>query len=434
MNRQILRLAIPNIISNLTVPLLSMVDTALMGRLTETYFLGAVAVGSAMFSFVYWGFGFLRMSTTGLTAQAYGSGNRKACEQILKRALFVGFVAAVLLIIFQYPLAKLALYLINASPEVETHAVQYFYIRMFAAPATLGSFALIGWFLGMQNARLPLYLTATSNLANIVFSIYFVKYANMNVTGVALGTVCAQYLSIILGIWFLHKEFRVHMFQFNLSELLEPKSLQKFLSVNRDIFIRTMTLVFSLAFFTAQSAKFGDSLLAVNTILLQLILVLSYGIDGFAYAAESLTGKYIGAKRNAELRRLIRYLFYWSLGLGVVVALGYFAFYDRLFLIFTNKNELLQLSYDYKLWLVAAPIINGFSYIWDGIYIGAADGKALRNAMLFCTFVIYLPTYYLLGSFWGNQALWLAFTLFMISRGATLWWYAGYRIKVWLTA
>jgi MATE family multidrug resistance protein len=256
----------------------------------------------------------------------------------------------------------------------------------------------------------------------------------MNVTGVALGTVCAQYLSIILGIWFLHKEFRVHMFQFNLSELLEPKSLKKFLSVNRDIFIRTMTLVFSLAFFTAQSAKFGDSLLAVNTILLQLILVLSYGIDGFAYAAESLTGKYIGAKRNAELRRLIRYLFYWSLGLGVVVALGYFAFYDRLFLIFTNKNELLQLSYDYKLWLVAAPIINGFSYIWDGIYIGAADGKALRNAMLFCTFVIYLPTYYLLGSFWGNQALWLAFTLFMISRGATLWWYAGYRIKVWLTA
>ena len=433
MNKQILRLAIPNIISNLTVPLLSMVDTALMGRLTEIYFLGAVAVGSAMFSFVYWGFGFLRMSTTGLTAQAYGAGMKNNCEHILKRALFVAFGSAVLLIIFQHPLAKLALYLINATPEVETHAVQYFYIRMFAAPATLGSFALIGWFLGMQNAQIPLYLTVTSNLLNIVFSIYFVKYVNLNVKGVALGTVLAQYLSFFLGIWFLHKKYRINIFQFNLPELLESKSLKKFISVNRDIFIRTMTLVFSLAFFTAQSATYGNNLLAINTILLQLILVLSYGIDGFAYA-ESLTGKYIGAKKTLELRQLIRNLFYWSLGLGILVALGYFKFYDRLFLVFTNNRELLQISYEYRLWLVAAPVINGFSYIWDGIFIGAADGKVLRNAMIFCTFAIYLPSYYLLSSIWGNQALWLSFTLFMASRGATLWWYARNRIVVWLTA
>ena len=433
MNRQILRLAIPNILSNLTVPLLSSVDTALVGRLDDTHFLGAVAVGSAMFSFIYWGFGFLRMGTTGLTAQAFGEKNQPEMSLILARALVVAGISALLLMAVQVPAAKLSFYLIDASTDVEHFASRYFYIRMTAAPATLALFVLNGWFLGMQNAKFPLYLSVFVNLTNIVFSVIFVRFFAMNSDGVALGTVCAQYLSLIAGLFLLFRGYQPDWRSVSRSAIFKSETFRRYLQINRDIFIRTICLVFALAYFTAQSAEFGDDLLAVNTILMQLLLILAYGTDGFAFAAESLIGKFIGERNRKSLREVIRLSFFWSMGLGAITSCFYYIFYLDLIFIFTDKTHLADLAMPFIGWVAIAPLINGFSYIWDGIFIGATDGKALRKAMLICTFIFYLPVYWLFRDVLGNHALWLAMTIFMLARGVSLWIYAKFRMRIWLS-
>ncbi|MEJ2052998.1 MAG: MATE family efflux transporter [Calditrichaceae bacterium] len=419
-NRQILQLAIPNILSNLSVPLLSSVDTALVGHLSKVYYIGAVAVGGMIFNFVYWGFGFLRMGTTGLTAQAYGNQNQNEIFSTLFRAILVALSCSVLLILLQIPIIKLSMYLINASADVEHHAEIYFNIRIYAAPATLSLYAIQGWFLGMQNARFPLYITLVVNAVNILFSMLFVIKLGMNSNGVAYGTVIAQYSGIIFSIFLLIKSYSGFKMHFNRTNILHLADLKRFLSLNMDIFIRTLLLIFAFTFFTAKSAEINDDILAVNTILLQMWMLFSYGIDGFAFSAESLVGKYTGSNNLSATKRIIKMIFLWGTGLGVLYSLVFLIFGKSIIAIYTDNASLIDLAMHFIIWTIIAPVINSICYIWDGIYLGATASKAMRNSTFIASIVIFLPAYYLSINTLGNNGLWLAMTLFMITRGVTL--------------
>lgn len=431
MNREILRLAIPNILSNMAVPLLSAVDTALVGHIEGLHYLGAVALGTMIFNFIYWAMGFLRMGTTGLTAQAFGETDHKQSALVLGRALTVGLSTAALLMLLQYPLADISFYFLATSPEVEKFARSYFHIRILAAPATLSLYALHGWFLGMQNARYPLYLSVFTNVVNIFFSLYFVKVLQLNSDGVAWGTVAAQYCGLIFAGFLFLLSYRRFTIYFKLRQIFDREALKRFIDVNRDIFIRTLCLVFAFTFFTAKSAEMGDEILAANTILMQLWTIMAYGIDGFAFAAESLVGRFIGAKDASRLRKVVKLSFYWALGLGAIFSVIYGLLPEEILQLFTNKPDLVALSMTFVGWTIIAPLINGFCFIWDGIFIGATDGRPLRNSMMFCTFVIFLPIYFLLREPFGNHGLWLAMIIFMLFRGLTLSWMAYRRMHLW---
>lgn len=419
MNKQILALAIPNILTNLSVPLLGIVDTALMGRLDNLSYIGAIAIGSLIFNFIYWIFGFLRMGTTGFTAQAHGADNPEALSSSLMRPLSIATVIGVLIIILQIPLAQLGFYLIESSPEVETFAREYFFIRIWDAPATLMLYVLNGWFLGRQNARFPMYIAFLVNGVNIAANLYFVRVLNLNAAGVAWGTLIAQYMGLGLALSLFFSKYHV-LKPYLWPSLRQGTELKRFFLVNSDIFIRTLCLLLTFGFFTAESARLGEDVLAVNTILLQFWTLMAYGIDGFAFAAESLVGNYLGSGQRNLLKKTIQRLFLWGMGLGVCFALSYLFFFSNLFSIFTDKKELLAQAMPYMMWVVLGPLMNTPCFIWDGIYIGATASVAMRNAMLISTLMVFFPSYWLLSAYLGNHALWVAMLCFMVSRGVTL--------------
>lgn len=420
MNHKILKLAIPNIISNITVPLLGLVDTALMGHLESEIYIGAIALGGMIFSFVFWGFGFLRMGTTGFTAQAIGRKEPDEVFYILVRAIGVALIGAFLILGFQYPIAEFSFYILAGSREVEALARDYFYIRVYAAPATISLYAITGWYLGRQNAQVPLLISVVVNLANILLNLYFVKHLGMKAEGVALGTLGAQYIGLFLALLLIYlKQSRLLMY-WNPARIFQKAALVEFFRVNNDILIRTLVLLFTFSFFYAESARLGNTLLAVNSLLLQFNIMLAYAIDGFAFAAESIIGEYYGARDRHSLRRSIQRIFYWGMGLALIFTLVYGLFYPQLLALLTNQEWILQLSYGYVFWVILAPLINSPCFIWDGIYIGATASRAMRNSMLLATFLVFFPSYYLSVNMLGNHALWLAMSLFMISRGLSL--------------
>lgn len=420
MNRKILNLAIPNILSNISIPLLSSVDTAVVGHLEQTYYLGAIAVGAMIFNFLYWGFGFLRMGTTGLTAQSYGSGNKEEASLILYRAISVAVVFSVLFILFQ-PLIKLISFkLVEGSADVEFYAKEYFDIRIWAAPASLSLFAFHGWFLGMQNARFPLIISVFVNILNIILNLSLIYGFGMKSKGVALGTVIAQYSGLGLTLALFFYKYSDFAIKIEFAKILNLEPLKKFFKVNFDIFIRTVCLIFAFTYFTAKSAEMGDEILAVNTILLQLWLLLSYGVDGFAFAAESLVGKYLGRKDFPKLKKVINYTFGWGIGLGVLFSIIYYVFDVQILSIFTDKENLINIALIYFGWTIAAPLVNSFCFVWDGIYIGATSTKAMRNSMLISSFLFFLPIILLMEPHIGNHAVWMAMLGFMFSRGLFL--------------
>ena len=417
-NKEIYRLALPNIVSNFSIPLLGAVDTALMGRLESEYYLGAVGIGGIIFSFIYWGFGFLRMATTGLTAQAFGEKDLRECGRLLLRAVCIGVTSSLFLFIFQWQLIDLSFLLIDASPEVEHFARAYFHIRLYAAPATLCLHAFHGVFLGLQNARYPMLLTIVVNLVNIALNLVFVRLLGMKVEGVALATVIAQYVGLFLAVLLFSRYYRGILPAWNFREILAFSRLKRFLNISSDIFIRTCLLVFSHAVFTAKSAALSDTILAVNTILLQFINLMSYAIDGLAFAAESLIGKYKGAQDMPNLKRTTRKIFFWSFLFGGVIMLIFVLFGERLLHLFTDQMPLIAQAKPYLLWIIVAPIVNVAAYIWDGIFLGATASKALRNSVILST-LLFLSAIYLLMPF-GNHGLWGALTLLLVARGVSL--------------
>ncbi|TVR17401.1 MAG: MATE family efflux transporter [Balneolaceae bacterium] len=428
MNKSILRLAIPNIISNLSVPLLGAVDTALVGHLDQVYYLGALAVGSVIFNFIFWGFGFLRMGTTGLTAQEYGRRDRMNMMMILARVQIIALSIGLLILFLQHPIAFLSLWLIESSAEVAEYTRVYYDIRIYTAPAVLALYGLNGWFLGMQNAKYPMIITIVLNLLNIVLNITFIYGFNMHVNGVAYGTLISTYLALALGIFLFVKRYRRYLRHYISDELINISELKKYFSVNRDIFIRTLCLIFTFSFFTAVSARQGDMILAANTILLQFWFIVSYGIDGFAYAAESLVGRFKGSNDSAKLRKAVLYNIGWGLILGLAGTLVYAAAGNSMLSIFTNNSDVIELAKTVLFWTILAPLVSSFCYILDGVFIGATESKPMRNTMLFSTGIVFLPTYFLGTFFFGIHGLWLAMVLFMVARGVALAFYLPQKV------
>jgi MATE family multidrug resistance protein len=419
MNKTILRLAVPNILSNLSIPLLGAVDTAMMGHMDGVDYLGAIALGGMIFNFVYWGFGFLRMGTTGLTAQAYGEDAVNLPKYVFFRASIVAILASFFLLLTQVWIERLAFYVVDSSASIEALGQSYFYIRIYAAPATLLLYAFTGFFLGMQNAKFPLYLAIASNVLNILFNLVFVFGFGLTSDGVAYGTVCAQYFALIVAIIMMIRRYPEQLRNVQKSVLLKADELKKFFRVNSDIFIRTLCLILTFSSFTVFSAEFGDKTLAVNAILLQFWSILAYGVDGFAYAAESLVGKLIGSKDTQSLKFAVKRIFQWGYGMALLVSLAFWLWSNSLLRFFTDQADLIELANAFIWWTIAAPIVNTACFMWDGIYIGATATKPMRNSMILSTSA-YFIAYFFTVEFFGNHSLWLGMTVFMLARGVLL--------------
>ncbi len=426
MNRKILRLAVPNIISNISIPLLGIVDMALMGHMESDSYIGAIALGSLIFNFIYWGLGFLRMGTSGFTAQAWGRRDLPETILVFSRAAFISLVVSLLLLLLQRPIEVLSFLILKGETQVETMAMDYFRIRVWAAPAALGQFALLGFFLGMQNARLPMVVLVTTNIINLVCNYIFVMKLDMGSEGVAYGTVIAQYSGLLIALFFFRKYFMRLFKYWTLQATMQWSRLRIFLLVNKDIFIRTMCLVIVFSIFTARSASSdvltegGETILAVNSLLMQFFMFFSFLIDGFAHASEALTGKFIGAKDKNSLVKSVRILFLWGTIISLFFTVLYLTGGNAIFRLLTNNPEVITNAKPYFFWVVIIPLVSYTAFLWDGIYIGATAGREMRNAMLISTLVVFLPAYILAGNYLGNHGLWFAFILFMVARGVTM--------------
>ncbi len=426
MNKQVLNLAIPNIISNLSVPLLGIVDMALMGHMESDAYIGAIALGTLIFNFIYWSLGFLRMGTSGFTAQAYGRKDKQEAILVFSRALFIAISISLVMVVLQRPIEWLSFLLLEGESYVEALAMDYFRIRVWAAPATLGQFALLGFFLGMQNARYPMYVLVTANVINIIFNAVFVLVLEMGSDGVALGTVIAQYSGLLMASYLLVRKYSYLFPHWNQKLMLQRDRLKAFLLVNKDIFIRTMSLVLVFTFFTASSAsadaddRGAETILAVNSLLMQFFMFFSFLIDGFAHAAEALSGRFIGQKNRHYLNKSIRILFIWGTGIALFITLFYLLAGELILGLLTDNHEVIRNAAPYFPWVVLIPLASFVAFIWDGIFIGATAGRQMRNAMLISTLLVFFPSYYLLKPVMGNHGLWLAFLLYMLSRGVTM--------------
>lgn len=424
MNKQILKLATPNIISNITVPLLGMVDLAVMGHLDSEMYLGAISLGSMIFNFIYLIFNFLRMGTGGLTAQAVGRRDNDEIRNLLFRSLLIALLGGTLLILLQVPIDKIGFYLINGSSEVESLASEYFYIRIYAAPATIGLFALTGWLIGMQDAKTPMFLAVLINMSNLLLNLLFVFVFDMKSNGVALGTLISQYLGFFIALVYIYSRHQFLISNVDIKSVLERSGLIQFFKVNRDIFIRTVILVSVFSFFTAESAKMGNKILAVNTLLLQYLMMFSFIMDGFAQAAEALSGKYLGMSDKCMLRKTIKYIFSWGLAFSLIFVSIYFFFGKSFLFMFTDNQVVIEAARPYFVWIAIVPVLSFASYLWDGIYIGVTASKAMRNTMMASALLVFFPLYFIIRSSFGNHALWMALLLFLLARGAFQTFYA----------
>ena len=413
MNRKILQLAIPSIVSNITVPLLGLVDVAIVGHLGSASYIGAIAVGGMLFNMIYWIFGFLRMGTSGMTAQAYGKRDLTEVVRTLLRAVGVGLLISLGLWILQSPILRGAFVLIDATEEVKRWASLYFNICIWGAPAILGLYGFAGWFIGMQNSRFPMFIAITQNIVNIVASLCFVFVLGMKVEGVALGTLIAQYAGLFMAFALWLKYYGRLKAYIDWDGLWGGEAMRRFFSVNSDIFFRTLCLVAVTTFFTSTGARQGDVILAVNTLLMQLFTLFSYIMDGFAYAGEALAGRFIGAKNDVGLRKCIRLLFLWGIGLSFLGLL-------------TNDTSVIKASGDYFYWVLAIPLCGFSAFLWDGIFIGATATRQMLYSMLVASATFFI-IYYLFYRSMGNHALWMAFLGYLSLRGGMQWILWRYR-------
>lgn len=426
MNRKILKLALPNIITNITVPLLGMVDTAIMGHLSESH-LGAIAIGTQIFNLIYWNFGFLRMGTSGMTAQAYGARRLDEAVRIFVRALVVALFIAFVLIALQKPIALLSDIIFNGSVNVLALALSYFFVRIWAAPATLGLYAIKGWFIGMQNSRLPMWIAIFINVVNIVCSLLFVVVLHWDIKGVALGTVIAQYSGLAVGLFFVcaryGKIFKKRVNAEFLRETLRLGEMRHFFHVNGDIFLRTICLVAVFTFITSESGRISDSVLAVDALLLQFFTLFSYIMDGFAYAGESLVGRYIGARDRRQLVSSVRHLLAWGLALTMLFTVIYALFGQDILLIFSDEPDVINAAKPYLFWVLIIPFCGFSAFLFDGIFIGATASRTMRNAMFIATLAFFAIFYTGLlvikptTETLHNNILFTAFMVFLLARG-----------------
>ncbi len=428
MNKRILGLALPNIITNITVPLLGMVDMAIVGHLSSTH-IGAITIGTSIFNLIYWNFGFLRMGTSGFTAQAYGAGRWDEAVKTLVRALAIALGIAGALLALQWPISLLVPVIFSGSSEVMRLALIYFFIRIWAAPATLGLYAIKGWFIGMQDSKTPMWIAIFLNCVNIVASLIFVMVLKWDIAGVALGTVLANYSGLALGIVMLRRrlltiEIQRTPFKTYIRETLRWSDMRRFFKVNGDIFLRTVCLSAVFTFITAASGRISDQVLAIDALLLQFFTLFSYIMDGFAFAGEALVGRYIGAQQGRHLRLAVRRLLLWGMGLTLLFTLFYALLSEQILHIFTDDKTLIEATGDYLGWVLAVPVCGFAAFLFDGIFVGATASHTMRNAMFVATAAFFAVYFGLKGAVGGtpeehlwNNILWTAFMVYLILRG-----------------
>ena len=415
-NREILQIALPSIVSNITVPLLGLIDAAIAGHLGAASYIGAIAVGGMLFNIIYWIFGFLRMGTSGMTSQAYGQKDEAETMRILARSMGVGMLIALVLIILQYPIERIAFTLMKATPEVERLASLYFRICIWGAPAVLGLYSISGWCIGMQNSRFPMYVAITQNIVNILASLVLVYGFGMKIEGVAIGTLVAQYAGLLMAAWLWTSHFKRLLPYIQLQTLLAKGAIRRFFQVNRDIFLRTLCLVAVTMYFTSAGAAQGEVILAVNTLLMHFFTFFSYIMDGFAYAGEALVGKHLGANDRPALRQMVHQLFVWGIVLSLVFTLVY-GIGGKVFLgLITNEQSVITASSAYFYWVLAIPLAGFAAFLYDGIFIGATATRWMLYAMSIATTAFFLIYYGFRGAM-GNHALWLAFITYLALRG-----------------
>lgn len=419
MNKRILSLALPNIITNITVPLLGLVDTAIVGHLDTQAgsldYIGAIAVGTMIINFIYWNFGFLRMGTSGFTAQSYGKQDHSESMHILTRASLIAILISLGLIILQYPLAVLAKTFIENKNEVMNLALRYFFIVVWAAPATLGMYVFKGWLIGMQDSKTPMYIAIIINIINIVLSIVFVVKFGMKIEGVALGTLISQYIGLGAVIIFWLVKYSKYKQYFDLRASLDIIKMREFFRVNSDIFLRTSCLIFVTTYFTIASSKMESPLLAVNAILMQLFTLFSYFMDGFAYASESLCGRYYGAKDQHNLEKSVKYILLWGLILSLIFMVLYYFFGQNLLGLLTDQTNVLEAAKPFMVWVLLIPITGFVAFLYDGILIGMTKTAIMRNAIFMATAAFFI-LYFILQPKYGNTALWIAFIAYLLGR------------------
>lgn len=425
MHKEILSLAIPSIVTNITVPLLGLVDVAIVGHMGDASYIGAIAVGTMMMNVICWLFGFLRMGTSGMTSQAYGRGDSKEAATILFQAIALGAAIGILFVLFQPLLLRLFLFFMRPSDEIRAFASVYFHVCVFGLPAALVMYGLTGWFIGMQDTRTPMTVSIFQNIVNIMTSLLLVYVFGMKVEGVALGTLTAQYSGLLLALYILRRKYASHyqllFSQFTLkpgdySSFSYKHTLNRFFRVNRDIFLRTLFLVAVNAAFTSVGSRQGDVILAVNTLLFQFFTLYSYIMDGFAYAGEAICGKYYGAGNMPSFHACIRRLFAWGVIMTVVYTAAYYFGANDILHVLSNEQTVIEASEPYLLWVALIPVAGMGAFIWDGVFIGITDSRG----MLLSCFVAAIVFAIMLSLFFttmGNHALWLALLSYLLARG-----------------
>ncbi len=418
-DKDILHLAVPSIVSNITVPLLGLIDLAIVGHIGSERYIAAIAVGSMIFNVIYWLFGFLRMGTSGMTSQALGRGDHPTIVQLFRRSLLVALAIASVFLVGQVPLRWTALTVIHPSARIWPLASTYFNILIWGAPAMLGLYSLNGWFIGLQNTRVPMMVAIFQNVVNIVASLIFVFALGMNIDGVALGTLVAQWSGFVLALGFAWRRFRGDALLMRAwhGEQRGTVTWSSFFVVNRDIFLRTLCLVGVNLFFTSAGARQGDMMLAVNTLLMTFFTLFSYVMDGFAFAGEALSGMHYGAGDHRALRATVGRLFFW----GMAMVVGFTALYvvggNRLLALITNDASVIQASGAYFFWACLVPVAGMAAFIYDGVFIGLTATRGMLLSSVGATVMFFGLFFAGVGMLPPNHVLWLAFVVYLASRG-----------------
>jgi MATE family multidrug resistance protein len=427
--KEILAIALPAIISNITTPILGLIDTAIVGHIGSAAYIGAIAVGGNMLNMLYWLFAFLRMGASGMTAQATGAKDDKQVSMILCRSLLIALVAASMMMLLSSPIADLVLKFMQADVETAGLAKSYFSICIWGAPAVLGMYSLSGWFIGRQNAKAPMWLAILSNIVNIVASLVLVLGLNMKIEGVAMGTIIAQWISFVVGLLIVKCSNVVSLKSLSLINIIDKVAMQKFFRINTDIFLRTLCLVVVTLWFTYAGAQQSVEILAANSILMQFFMLFSFFMDGFAYAGEALVGKYYGMGKIAYMKAVVNDLLVIGIVMAIVGSCVYFMCSDIIVNMLTNDYAVVESIHDYVYWAIFIPIFGFMAFVYDGVFIGLTLSRQMLWSM-FVSMLVFFVVYLSLFSIWGNNALWFAFALYLVSRGFIQM--AVYeRLKVW---
>ena len=417
LNKEILRLAIPSILANITIPLVGLVDTAIVGHISDASAIGGIAIGTMLFDLLYWNFGFLRVGTSGLTAQAYGKGREDECRKILAQSTGIALVAALVIWAIQWLFVTAVLAIVPCSAEVAEVARAYFFVRIWAAPATLLLMAMKGWFIGMQDTKSPMAVDILVNVVNMAASYVLAVPAGLGVVGVAWGTLIAQYTGLVLAVLILMVRYKMRGERLKVRG--ERSERKRMMALNGNLFVRSLCFMVVYVGFTSLASRYGDTELAISSILMKLFMLFSFFVDGFAYAGEALVGKAFGERQitneDGPISKIVRLLFNWSIGVGLLFTLVYAVWGNECIGLLTDNRDVLAGADRYLLWLIAMPLVSTLAFMWDGIYVGATAGRQIRNSMIYAA-IAFVAAY--AGTYWcvGAQALYIAYFAHLLAR------------------